>query len=100
MQLVFDRREILSRGRGLTFDDVLLVPQRSDVRSRRDPRLTSKLTKNLSIELPIISANMDTVTESDMAIAMAKEGAFGILHRFMSVEAQIDQVKKVKASST
>lgn len=98
MSLFFQWQDIKARGRGLTFDDVLIVPAKSDVRSRRDPQLTSQLTKNFQIETPIISANMDTITESDMAIAMNKMGGIGIIHRFMNIEQQIDEVKKVAKS--
>ena len=94
--LIFDWKNIPERSRALTFDDVLIVPSRSDVRSRRDPQLTSKLTRNIEIETPIISANMDTVTEADMAIAMQRLGAFGILHRFMTIEDQVTHVRKVR----
>lgn len=94
--LIFNSDQISERGRGLTFDDVLIVPSKSDVRSRRIPQLTSKLTKSITFETPIISANMDTITEADMAIAMQKLGAFGILHRFMPIEEQVAQVKRVK----
>jgi IMP dehydrogenase len=96
--LMFNWKDIPNRGRGLTFDDVLIVPSKSDVRSRRDPVLTSRLTRKIEISAPLISANMDTVTESEMAIAMAKQGAFGILHRFISIEDQAHQVSLVKAS--
>ncbi len=78
--LIFDWKDIRNRGRGLTFDDVLIVPAKSDVRSRRDPNLTSQLTKEFAFDTPIIAANMDTITEAEMAIAMDKLGAFGILH--------------------
>lgn len=94
--LFFNWKDIKNRGRGLTFDDVLIVPSKSDVRSRRDPILTSQLTKSVTIEAPIISANMDTVTEAKMAIAMDQQGAFGILHRFMSIEDQVSQIHRVK----
>lgn len=97
-QLVFQWQDIKNRGRGLTFDDVLVVPSKSDVRSRRDPSLSSQLTKNISIQTPIISANMDTVTEADMAIAMHKMGGVGILHRFASIPDQVDFVQKLKAA--
>lgn len=97
-QLMFNWKDIKNRGRGLTFDDVLIMPKRSDVRSRRDPSLSSRLTKKLMIDTPIISANMDTVTGTDMAIAMGKLGALGILHRFASVDEQVEMVRKVKES--
>jgi IMP dehydrogenase len=94
--LIFDWKQIKNRGRGLTFDDVLIVPARSDVRSRRDPQLTSQLTKKISIETPLISANMDTITESAMALAMHRQGGFGILHRFMTIAEQAAQVRAVR----
>ncbi len=94
--LMFNWKDIKNRGKGLTFDDVLIIPSRSDVRSRRDPKLTSKLTKNISIETPIISANMDMVTEYDMAFAMNQLGGVGILHRFLSIEEQAQQARRLK----
>ena len=96
MKLMFTWSEIPERGRGLTFDDVLLIPCKSEVRSRRDPSLKSRLTKKIEIETPIISANMDTITESDMAAAMSHLGGVGILHRFMSTEDQVKEVLKLK----
>lgn len=95
-QLMFNWQDIKNRGHGLTFDDVLLMPKRSDVRSRRDPSLSSRLTKKLSIETPIISANMDTITGVDMAIAMHRQGGLGILHRFASIEEQVTMARAVK----
>jgi len=96
--LMFSWSEIKSRPRGLTFDDVLIVPARSEVRSRRDPDLSTRLTKKISIDVPLISANMDTITESEMAIAMSKLGAFGILHRFMPIADQVAHVRRTKES--
>ncbi|NUN05759.1 MAG: guanosine monophosphate reductase [Bdellovibrio sp.] len=93
---MFNWKDIKNRGRGLTFDDVLMMPARSDIRSRRDPQLTSKLTKNISLETPIISANMDTITEYDMAFAMHQMGGMGILHRFITTEEQTVQARKLK----
>lgn len=98
MELFFSAEGILNRGRGLTFDDVLIVPNKSEVRSRRDPNLKTQLTKRFTMNMPFISANMDTITEAEMAIAMGKLGAVGILHRFMSVEDQIKQARMVKES--
>lgn len=96
--LIFNWKQIKEKDRGLTFDDVLIVPAKSEVRSRRDPVLTSRLTKGLNFETPIISANMDTITEAEMAIAMDQLGGFGILHRFMTVEEQVAQARRVKES--
>lgn len=96
MNLMFNWTEIKNRGKGLTFDDVLIIPARSDVRSRRDPQLTSKLTRNVSIDTPIVSANMDMVTEYDMAFAMSQLGGLGILHRFLSIEDQAAQARRLK----
>ena len=75
---------------GLTFDDVLLIPKRSPIISRSQTDLKTKLSRNLSLNIPLISANMDTVTESNMAIAIAQEGGIGIIHRFMTIEDQVD----------
>ncbi len=94
--LMFSWKDIKNRGRGLTFDDVLLMPMRSDVRSRRDPQLTTLLTKKLTIETPIISSNMDTITEYDMAFAMNQLGGVGILHRFFSITEQSEHVARLK----
>lgn len=98
MELTFNWRQIKTRGRALTYDDVLLVPQKSEVRSRRDPDLSTRLTRRYKIDKPFISANMDTITESEMAIAMSQQGAFGILHRFMSINDQVAHVEKMRAA--
>ena len=82
---------------GLTFDDVLLIPQASNVLPH-EVDLRTSLTKNINLNLPLISAAMDTVTESRMAIAMAREGGLGIIHKNMSIEEQAMQVDKVKRS--
>lgn len=82
---------------GLTFDDVLLIPAKSEVLPR-DVDLSVELTKTLKLNIPIISAGMDTVTESEMAIAMARQGGLGIIHKNMSIEQQAEQVDKVKRS--
>jgi IMP dehydrogenase len=96
MELMFNAKGILNRGKGLTFDDVLLIPQHSQISSRRTPVLKTQVTKNYSIDIPLITANMDTVTEVEMACAMAKLGGMGILHRFMSPEDQIIMVNEIK----
>lgn len=80
----------------LTFDDVLLVPQRSTIRSRKDVSTETWLTPGIRLHIPILSANMDTVTETHMAIAMAQQGGIGILHRFMSIEKQAEDVRRIK----
>lgn len=85
---------------GLTFDDVLLIPKRSRIRSRSAVDTSTWLVPGIRLAIPIISANMDTVTEADMAIAMAQAGGIGILHRFMPVERQIEQVKRVKRAES
>jgi IMP dehydrogenase len=85
---------------GLTFDDVLLVPKRSAIRSRKDVSTETCLVRGIRLSIPIISANMDTVTETQMAIAMAQLGGIGILHRFMTIEQQATCVKRVKRSES
>ena len=96
MELMFSANQILNRGRGLTFDDVLLVPRHSKISSRRHTNLTSKVTKNFNLETPIITANMDTITETAMACAMAEVGALGSLHRFLTEDEQVEMVKKIR----
>jgi IMP dehydrogenase len=82
--------------KGLTFDDVLLVPKRSPVASRGAVDTSTRLTTGVWLNIPVISANMDTVTESEMAIAMARAGALGVIHRFMTVDQQVRQIGDVK----
>ena len=86
-------------GEGLTFDDVLLMPAYSDVLPR-DVNTSTYLTKTLSLNIPMLSAAMDTVTEASLAIALAREGGLGILHKNMSIENQAAQVRKVKRSES
>lgn len=81
---------------GLTFDDVLLVPQRSGIRSRRDISLTTQLTRNVNLDIPVVAANMDTVCETEMAMALARLGGTGIIHRFLSVDVQAAMVREAK----
>src|SRR6059058_2749563 len=84
---------------GLTFDDVLLVPAESQVLPN-DVSTATRLTREITIEIPIVSAAMDTVTEARLAIALAREGGIGILHRNLSIEAQVAEVDKVKRSES
>ena len=82
-------------GEGLTFDDVLLVPQASSVLPH-EVSLKTRLTKNIELNVPILSAAMDTVTESELAIAIAREGGIGFIHKNMTIERQAEEVEKVK----
>lgn len=84
---------------GLTFDDVLLVPAYSEILPR-DVNIQTKLTKDITLNIPMLSAAMDTVTEASLAIALAREGGLGILHKNMSIEQQADQVRRVKRSES
>lgn len=82
---------------GLTFDDVLLIPAESDVLPK-DIDVSTRLSKNITLNTPVLTAAMDTVTETRMAIAIAREGGVGIIHKNMSIEAQKSEVDKVKRS--
>lgn len=85
---------------GLTYEDVLLIPRYSSIRSRKDVDTSTQLTRRLKLHIPVVSANMDTVTEAEMAIAMARQGGIGIIHRFNTIEGQINQVRQVKRSES
>jgi IMP dehydrogenase len=84
----------------LTYDDVLLVPQYSGVDSRRTLSTRTCLTRKIALQIPIVAANMDVVTESEMAITMAREGGIGIIHRFMTIAAQARQIGRVKKAES
>jgi IMP dehydrogenase len=84
---------------GLTFDDVLLVPRRSGIKPR-DVEVRTQLTRNIALDIPLLSAAMDTVTESEMAIALAREGGIGVIHRNMPLERQAEEVDRVKRSES
>jgi IMP dehydrogenase len=99
MALRFSWKDIPNREKALTFDDVLLIPNKSDVRSRKDPDLSTQFTKKLRLKTPIMSANMDTITEMEMAKAMNALGGVGILHRFMTIEDQIAQVAALRSAN-
>src|SRR5436190_12291550 len=86
-------------GEGLTYEDVLLLPSYSEVMPR-DTDTSSRFSRNIPIKLPVISAAMDTVTESAMAIAMAQEGGIGVLHKNMSIAQQAAEVRKVKRAES
>src|SRR3989344_3359092 len=83
---------------GLSFDDVLLVPHYSDIPSRKDISLRAQFSRRITLNIPLVSANMDTVTESGMAVALARAGGIGVIHRFLSIDEQVREVKKVKRS--
>ena len=85
---------------GFTFDDVLLVPKFSDITSRSQTDLSTNLSRNIKLNIPLISANMDTVTESTMATTMARQGGIGIIHRFLTIEEEANQILKVKRSGS
>src|SRR4051812_49229104 len=86
-------------GEGLTFDDVLLVPAYSEVLPR-EVSISTQLTKDITLHMPMVSAAMDTVTEARLAIALAREGGIGMLHKNMSIERQAEEVRKVKRSES
>lgn len=85
---------------GLTYSDVLLVPKRAVLNSRSDAGLKTRFTKNIRLNNPLVSANMATVTEHKMAIAMAREGGLGVIHQFNTIEEQVEEIKKVKRSTS
>lgn len=85
---------------GLTFDDVLLIPQYSDISSRSECIVDTRLSRNISLKVPFVSSPMDTVTETEMAIEMARLGGLGVIHRFCSIEDQSKMIAKVKRAET
>ncbi len=96
MGLMFRSEEIITRNVGLTYDDVLLMPRHCEITSRSIPDLSTRLTKNKTMKLPFIAANMDTVSETEMALKMAELGGHAILHRFMSTEDQVVMLKALR----
>jgi len=85
---------------GLTFTDVLLVPKKSPLRSRAEADTRTRFTRNVFLNIPLVSSNMATVTEHKMAIAMAREGGLGVIHQFNTVEEQVEEIRKVKRSTS
>ena len=85
---------------GLTFDDVLLIPRHSHATSRGDVSTSTRLTPSINMAIPIVSANMDTVTEWQMAVAMARAGGIGIIHRFMTAEREAEEVRRAKRAES
>lgn len=83
-------------GKGYSYNDVLIVPKYNKIRSRKDVNFKTRVTRNYSIDIPIIAANMDTVCESKMAIAIGKLGGLGIIHQFMTIQQEAEEVRKVK----
>jgi IMP dehydrogenase len=82
--------------KGYSFNDVLIVPKYNKIASRREVNFQTQVTKNYSIDIPIIAANMDTICESEMAIAIGKMGGLGVIHRFLSINEQVKEIKKVQ----
>ncbi len=96
----FSEGSVIEIPLGLSYDDVLLVPKHSPVKSRKDVDISTQLTKTIMLNIPFVSSNMDTVTEAAMAIAMAREGGIGIIHQFMTIEEQAEHIRKVKRSTS
>jgi IMP dehydrogenase len=84
-------------GKGYSYDDVLILPKYNKVLSRKNVSFKTKVTKNYSIDIPFLAANMDSVCEAEMAIVLGKMGGLGILHRFVSVKEQVEMVKEVRS---
>src|SRR3989338_767625 len=85
---------------GLTYNDVLLVTKKTLLSSRSEADVKTKFSRNISLNIPLVSANMATVTEHKMAIAMARAGGLGVIHQFGTIEEQVEEVKKVKKSTS
>lgn len=94
---LFKATDLASRSRAYTFDDVLLVPMRSRIASRFDVTLKTQFTQKHSLEIPFVAANMDTISEKEMCVAANQIGSAAILHRFMGIEEQVEQVKAIRA---
>ncbi len=86
-------------GKGYSFNDVLISPKYNKIVSRRDVKFETQVTKNYKLDIPIIAANMDTICEFEMAIALGRLGGLGVIHRFLSINDQVEQIKKIKAQN-
>ncbi len=86
-------------GRGYSFNDVLISPKYNKITSRREVKFETRVTKNYKLDIPILAANMDTICESEMAIALGRLGGLGVIHRFLSITEQAEEVRKVKAQN-
>ena len=86
-------------GEGYSYNDVLITPKYNKINSRREVNFKTKVTKNFSLDIPILAANMDTVCESEMAITLGRMGGLGVIHRFMTIEQQTNQIKEVKKNN-
>src|SRR3989338_6987290 len=93
---IFKASDLAQRDRAYSFDDVLLVPLKSAVKSRFHVELDSAFTKNYFLKLPFVASNMDTISEGPMCAAMNKIGAAGVLHRFMTISQQVDHLRHVQ----
>src|SRR3954469_3605088 len=85
---------------GLSYDDELMLPVRSTIRSKQMVDTSTQLSRNIKLRVPIVSANMDTVTEWAMATEMARQGGIGIIHRFLPIDVQADEVRRVKRAES
>lgn len=94
--LLIKRGKNLHLNDGITFDDVLIIPVRSSISSRKEIDTSTKITKNIRLNIPVLSSAMDSVTESEMAIGLGREGGLGVIHRFLTIEEQCNEVLKVK----
>ena len=86
--------------KGLTYSNVLLVPKKTPLRSRSEADVKTRFTKNIKLNIPLVSSNMVTVTEHKMAIAMARRGGLGVIHQFGTIEEQAEEIRKVKRSTS
>jgi IMP dehydrogenase len=82
--------------KGFSYDDVLIVPRYNKIRSRREVNFKTRITRNYELDIPIVAANMDTICESEMAIAIGKIGGLGVIHRFLTIEEQTREIKQVQ----